>query len=397
MRSITFNQALLAVGLIGLTLLLTASFHFLLWLSLRQWVGAGPSIAAPTAAFVIGLVLAFTVIAVAVRRVRAGSDKHPVTFSELLIVVGVLGVLVALAYSVDTFLDLASAEWWSGASHDDLTAYGRFVARDTLTHLLTPWSDIWSGGPTLLSDAAILQWLAFIVPLAVGGIGIWLRRRQERTAGKSEPVRPADILTAMSLLGLMFALVGADRILSGVVGWGEVSSRIGFYPTELGLLAAGPGVPVVALGILLVRRTRSGDGFSPLLLAIGGLLGLTTCMAVHTDTALLTLVIFLFLAGFTWRHDRGADEEGRGGEGLPTGRLLAGVAGLGLVIVIVNAPDMTVSLFVLSTAWFSISGASPWAGIATLLLAFVMQLGLLGVAVRDPWQRATGIKGAEKP
>ena len=97
MKSITFNQALLAVGLIGLTLATALGAA-----SVPQIVGArsgfdesgiGPSTTAAILLQAAAFAIPFVVLATAALQ-RQENRTNPLTFSQLLTVTGLLGLVI---------------------------------------------------------------------------------------------------------------------------------------------------------------------------------------------------------------------------------------------------------------------------------------------------------------
>lgn len=401
MKSITFNQALFAVGFIGLTLMLTLGWELILWTSIGRSAGEGPSIIGPTAMLAIAFALALAVIVVAARRLKAGADPHALTLAELVTVVGLLGLLVATLLASQSLAMMATAEWSQapGPRGEYLRA-ALFMGNNLPSYLELTWSSWGDGRPPSHTGSAVLQVVALVLPLFVTGFG--MRRRQgERTALGSEvqSAQPHQVAAALALFGLMVAFAASPALLYDIAL--ERSALyfhwVGYYFFDLALLAVGLAGPALALVVLLARRRGNpAPGSSPLLLLVAALVGLTTCLASSHALPLLALVVATFLAGLMWINHAGSAVVGGRHGVLPSGHLLAAVAALGLTIAFVAMPFTSTAInhWRMGIAYGEVT--SPYEPMIVMpAIAFVLQIALLATAFLKLRPRAASIETDE--
>ena len=402
LRSITFYQALLAAGLIGLTLMLVLGWELILWISIGSSAGAGPSIIGPTAMLAIAFALALAVIVVAARRLRVGVDSQALTFAELITAVGVLGLLIATLLASQSLAMMATAEWYESprlGGVEYLRTAGS-IGQRLPAHLELTWN-LWGEYSPSYTGSAVLQAVALVLPLLVAGFGM-KRRRRERAASGSEarPVRPHHVAAAFALFGLMVAFATSPVVLYDVALERSVFDYhwVGYHFFDLALLAAGLAGPALALVVLLARRRGAPGPASPALLLLGAVLvGLTTCIATSHTLPLLALVVATSLAGLMWIHLAGSGvERGRRGV-LPAEQLLAAVAALGLMISFVAMPAASIAI----NQWRMAIGygqvTSPYEPMIVMpAIAFVLQVALLAMAFRKLRPQAASIETGER-
>ena len=118
MKSITFSQALVAVGLVGLTLPLTVGQTNILYINAAYAYEGGPSPVGPIVALAATLAIAIVILITGLARVRAVEAEAPLTHRQLLVTLGLLGLLLAgafsptsLVFSIVTGWDERS--WWT--------------------------------------------------------------------------------------------------------------------------------------------------------------------------------------------------------------------------------------------------------------------------------------------
>ncbi|MXZ88203.1 MAG: hypothetical protein F4081_00850 [Dehalococcoidia bacterium] len=380
MRSVTFGQGLLAAGLIGLTLMLTLGGELILWMSIGWSAGTGPSIIGPTTMLAIALTLALAVIVMAVRRLKAGADAQPLTSGELLVVVGVLGLLITTVLASQSLAMMATAEWYKSPGIP--TEYHQ-AAR----HLEFTWQ-LWQEDLLSYAGSAALQVVALVLPLVVTVFGMRRRRVQRPASGSGVQVaQPHHFAAALGLFGLMVAFAASPAVLNDVaLDRSDLDFHwIGYHFFDLALLSVGLAGPVLALVVLRAwTRGNSAPASSPLLLLVAALVGFTTCVATSHALPLLALVVAISLAGLMWiNHARPVVEPGQH-EVLPTGQLLAGVAALGLIVSFVALPATSTAIhnWRLAMAYGEVS--SPYEPMVVMpAIAFAIQLALLALAVRE--------------
>ena len=397
-RFITFHQTLLAVGLVGLTLMLAVGWELILWISIGHSAGSGPSPIGPVTMLAVAFALALAVIVVAARRLRASAADHPLAFGELLVVVGVLGLLVTALLASQSVVTMATAEWY----RDPLSASPagrefRFLySEDTgnLRGFLPPHMEVFNlGGPfrraPSYGSSVALQVVAFLLPLLVLGLGMWKRWREASgPAGEARSLEVSHVAMALVLFGLVIAC--ANSPVAMYIVSAENSSyfndlRYGSRAIDLGFFAAGFGGPALALAILLGwRRGFLGTDVSPLLPVVVGVAALTTASAAASHSlSLLALVVGIMLAGYLWANGLGGTQGNEGRSRVTTGQLLVAVAAIGLAMLVVAMP----SAIDLIARWRLIGQHSPEQapyGLLTVMpaLACAINFGLLALSLR---------------
>ena len=397
MRSITFPQALLAVGLIGLTLMLTLGWELILWTFIGHSAGSGPSIIGPVTMLVIAFALALAAIAVAARRLRAGADSHPLAFGELLVVVGVLGLLITTLLASQSVATMATAEWYEHllSGGPDGRDFRFRYSEDTrnLRGFLPPYMEVFNLGgpfrpPPSYGSSVALQVVAFLLPLLVLGLGMWKRWREASgPAGEARSLEVSHVAMALVLFGLVIACANSPVAMYIVSAENSHFNdlRYGSRAIDLGFFAARLGGPTLALAILIGwRRGFLGSDVSPLLPVVVGVAGLTTASAaVSHSMSLLALVVGIMLAGYLWANGLGGTQGNEGRSPVTTGHLLVAVAAIGLAMLVVAMP----SAIDLIARWRLIGqhtpGQAPY-GLLTVMpaLACAINFGLLALSLR---------------
>ncbi|MYH68350.1 MAG: hypothetical protein F4152_07355 [Dehalococcoidia bacterium] len=354
MRSITFGQALLAVGLIGLTLILTLGWELIFWVLIGDLAEVGPSILGPTTMLAIAFAFALVVIGVGVSRLTTGADTQPLTFAEMLVVVGVLGLLLAALFSFQSVVSMAIAEWLQDGSSTPeksrlersyLEQLGNFV-RVLPSYLAYFSSGRFPVSPPSYSGAVAIQVFAFLVPCAVIGAG--MKRRVgdfRREAAPAQVPTAAQLAMCLSLLGLTAWLAIAPVTLYSIALENSFFSRAAAWSqhwVDLTFFAVGGAGPALALIFLLVLPWRNrGSGGTSWVLAPAGLVALTVASATSLHTWALFAVLAAFLLTGLFRIYWLARPSGNDSEAvLSTPHVLAAVAAVGLLVLVVTLPQV---------------------------------------------------------
>ncbi|MXY87914.1 MAG: hypothetical protein F4Y92_03535 [Dehalococcoidia bacterium] len=350
MRSITFGQALLAVGLIGLTLILTLGWELIFWVLIGDLAEVGPSILGPTTMLAIAFAFALVVIGVGVSRLTTGADTQPLTFAEMLVVVGVLGLLLAALFSFQSVVSMATAEW---LGDERLTAEKGRLERSYLEQLgnfvrvLPSYLAYFSSGrfpvsPPSYSGALAIQVCAFLVPCAVILAG--MKRRVSDLPRRAAPTA-AQLAMCICLLGLTTWLAIAPVTFYSIALENSFFSRAAAWSqhwVDLTFFAVGGAGPALALIFLLVLPWRNpGGGGTSWVLAPAGLVALTVASATSLHTwALFAVLAALLLTGlfriYWLARPSGNDSEAV----LSTPHVLAAVAAVGLLVLVVTLPQV---------------------------------------------------------
>ena len=344
MKSITFSQALVAVGLVGLTLPLTLGQAGInLIVSAYSYEGS-PSPVALLVALAATLAVAMGLLATGLARMRAGDESEDtLSYQELLLTIGLLGLLItgalsptSLAFSIVTGWDEAS--WWTSAD----------------------------AGPLAL------QFAAFAIPLLLIGSN-WKGARRGPSVQSEALVRPFTCLAVLTLVtaGSLAPGVAVDPLLSYVFSSGGYGLELGMHPELVSLALVALAIPIAVLLLLRLKEDALRSG-------LAGPLLITAALLATSGTFLGVLLLLLFgipLAALLWPHFTGrwpVNPPGR----LNSGQLLAWVALICLAVTTSQALGFAYT--------FTYSGPyrEPFPGPATALaLACAISLAILAVAV----------------
>ena len=344
MKAITFSQALVAVGLVGLTLPLTLGQAGInLIVSAYSYEGS-PSPVALLVALAATLAVAMGLLATGLARMRAGDEaEDTLSYPQLLLTVGLLGLVIAgalsptaLAFSMVTGWDEAS--WWTSAD----------------------------AGPLAL------QFAAFAIPLLVIGSN-WKGARRGPSVQSEALVRPFTCLAVLTLVtaGSLAPGVAVDPLLSYVFSSGGYGLELGMHPELVSLALVALAIPIAVLLLLRFKEDALRSG-------LAGPLLITAALLATSGTFLGVLLLLLFgipLAALLWPHFTGrwpVNPPGR----LNSGQLLAWVALICLAVTTSQALGFAYT--------FTYSGPyrEPFPGpAAALALACAISLAILAVAV----------------
>ena len=344
MKGITFSQALVAVGLVGLTLPLTLGQAGInLIVSAYSYEGS-PSPVALLVALAATLAVAMGLLATGLARMRAGDESEDtLSYQELLLTVGLLGLVIAgslsptaLAFSIVTGWDEAS--WWTSAD----------------------------AGPLAL------QFAAFAIPLLVIGSN-WKGARRGPSVQSEALVKPFTCLAVLTLVtaGSLAPGVAVDPLLSYVFSSGGYGLELGMHPELVSLALVALAIPIAVLLLLRLKEDALRS-------ALAGPLLITAALLATSGTFLGVLLLLLFgipLAALLWPHFTGrwpVNPPGR----LNSGQLLAWVALICLAVTTSQALGFAYT--------FTYSGPyrEPFPGpAAALALACAISLAIIAVAV----------------
>ena len=352
---VMFPEVLRAIGVLGLSLALASvvSASTLLW-----WVAEDSvrSAVVPVLLVVLSLGIALGLTLV---RVRPGSlaSNHGLTFSELLIATGLLGLVIvtnaaSLTANVSAFLG---------------------------------WLEL---HPSRLA-LVIVQVAVFAIPLAIVASGYIRRKRAKGSSGELEDAISApQLLTCLGLLMLTLAAAGApfavDRIALTVY-WGDNLST-----QATGLVVLGVGVvALLATLVVTARRTilKVGRPASVHLLVPAAFFAFSLVAGAYvlgSSPAVVVLVAFAILF-LCWLNSTGAGQ----GERTPANsawlRVVAPLAGLVFIVGLTQG-----SLPALAS---SPEKGSSIGAMAILALAYAINLAILVQGAR----KLRPGPGAEQP
>ncbi len=369
MKYFTFNQALFAVGLVGLTLATALGAA-----SVPQIVGArsgfdesgiGPSTTAAILLQAAAFAIPFVVLAAASLQ-RQNNRSNPLTFSQLLTVTGLLGLVIVGTQAPRVAVDVAEFVW-RGTS-----------------------SDYWA--------PLALQVVAFMVPLMViGAARLKALRTRQSAEENDDAITFARLVRCLALLALAIAVAAAPATANDIVRTLEIEEGASLAMAANAFVALGAGV-VILLTVLALLRDReerlAGGPDSPRLPAIAGLLGLGVVAASYQSNALLLVGALAVILGLFWLNDVQAGSEDVEHKPLHSGWLLGTVAVAGLALV------ATHTLQPISAIAGDVGAGASVAALVLLLAAYAMNVALLAVAIRklrDSDSGEAGPWGERKP
>ena len=368
MGAITFNQALLAVALLGLTLSTALGAT-----SVPQIVGArsgfadsgiGPSTTAAILLQAAAFAIPFVVLAAAGLQ-RQENRSNPLTFSQLLTVTGLLGLVIVGTQAPHVAVHVAEIVWRGNSP------------------------DYWA--------PLVLQVVAFAIPLVVIGAGL-LKSQQARRTGEADAdtITFARLFRCLALLGLAIAVAVAPVMATFIVRILEIEYGAGLGAAANSFVALGAGVVVLVtvLALLFDRGDRlTGTPASPRLPVVAGLLGLGVVAAAYQSNTLLLVATLAVILGLFWLNAVRVGSEQQARSPLNSGWLLGTVALAGLAIL------ATTTLGSVNRIASDLGAAASIAALVLLLAAYALNVTLLGLATRrlrgdgegTPWGQGRSI------
>ena len=350
-KSITFHQALLAVGLVGLTLATALGAA-----SVPQIVGArsgfdesgiGPSTTAAILLQAAAFAIPFVVLAAASLQ-RQNNRSNPLTFSQLLTVTGLLGLVIVGTQAPRVAVDVAEFVW-RGTS-----------------------SDYWA--------PLALQVVAFMVPLMViGAARLRALRIRQGADENGDAITFARLVRCLALLALAIAIAAAPATANEIVRTLAIEEGASLAVAANAFVALGAAV-VILLTVLALLRDReerlAGTPASSQLPAVAGLLGLGVVAASYQSNALLLVGALAVILGLFWLNAVQAGSEDVEHRPLHSGWLLGTVTVAGLALVATNTFQP------ISAIARDVGAGASVAALVLLLAAYAMNVALLAVAIR---------------
>lgn len=354
MRSITFNQGLLAVGVIGLTLVLADGWVAVGTLRIGFGEPSEGDIWLPFTLILQAVALAIPVGAILYAPPRwDGGPPRPLTNKQFLHLVGILGLILVSAKAPFTpiFMQALGPHPWTA---------GVFAA----------------------------QVVAFAIPV-MAFVG------RSRTRAETGPDGPDDSLTlyrlvqGFALLGLSFAASAAPAAFTNIALLDAQSYLAGFLLAgPLSSLIVGGSMAAGAVALAL-SRGRASVGT----LGSAALLGMTALVAVGativagnlgfslpTDTALLSVAI-LVVVGLFLANAVATDPADSAAPPPQQGRILVAVGLAGMVLTAASMMEVVEATFPLGRGpnfWNADAGVTgfPMTGVAALINLAVIVLGV---------------------
>ena len=353
MRYVTFNQALLAVGLIGFTLVLMKAWEFALWASIIDSVEGSPSTTAPLVMLLVALCVSLLAVAVAAMRMRGGGARHPLTPHQLLAVIAVFALVVAAALSTQLLSMIALSEWMLGDYSPQRTqeaesyvyrssALGQSLPSHLSLFAIAP-GDYFTEFPSY-RVALTMQVVALALPLGLLGYSLWrLGRSRVGAATPPDAVPPLDVATFAAVLALFIGCAVAPTIIYKIAVSETLLEDIHGISTasELIPLVIAVVVPLLVLLARLAARVKAAtqSGWSLVLIA---LLALTAAGVGPgaTNPSLLVALLAIVLLPLVLEALNRWDPPAGSGDDASAGRLLAATAVAGLAVVVAATPTI---------------------------------------------------------
>ena len=377
MKFITFPQALIATGLLGLTLALAFGWQVVPLVWAARYGEEGPSVAGPIGVLALSIAIPVGTLVLGLWRPRHAAGAA-LTFPRLLLVVGLLGLAVVSTLSVVPVAFLAAAEWVKGNpySFSFVESSGEEVFPTALVFRNVVHS---YGGLTSIVPSLIALAFTVAIPLAVVG-DAWRRMCSAslKPETRGDVVTPERLLACLALITLMVAVGGAPLAVYVLTapGWPVP----GLSPLQLDALVplvAGTVLPVAVLLTLLLYRLRRAGPFPPTLVAIClAVLVLTSVgVAAQQCPPLLLLVGGVPLVGLLFAKVVASDSGNSTTGVLPDSYLLFGTALVGLAVVGFVTPAAILMFEIWRTA-----SAYEWT-LVMLAVAYAINFGILAAAV----------------
>ena len=344
LKYLTFNQALLAVGILGLTLALTSGEGNSFAIAASLLVDDGPSIGVPVILLAVSFALPLIILAIALGRVSmaasAGEADEPLTYAETRIAIALTGLSLVASFAPQLVTANALAGW------DEST------------------------------DSSTFLGIALVTLVAILGTALRDRRREPGPFGMPQ------VLRCVALIALVIAAASApavSRILvAGSADAPELISRNSALAFHLYGIAAVAVILMILLAVRIKSRlgTRAASAIAALLLAISA--------SVHLA---YTLTVGLALVALVATSHFGGRAEDIAAAPVQNRALLAGLGVLGLIIS-ASSTKYVISLYH-ACAEFDVS-LYLWPTLAlAAAVAFSLSLAGFGLAGARGWRRPT--------
>ena len=409
MKSIRFSHALVATGLLTLTLALVAALLTLPWFDIsgivmgtsgagpdRRTVG-GPSVVAPTSVLIATIVVGLATLSWGLRQARRDGPGQELTFSQALVVAGLLGLGTTGALAMWPAFYMAAADWC-----ERVTVVGPYSASYSNAFCSLPDSmrgyrvlRLGLGEPQLsYTGMLVMQVVAVSLPLAVLGEG-FRRLRRDRMAGgpAAGGLARSHVVVLLALLSFMVACAAAPPSIESIdfaVGLSQGWRNAPLVVPELVTLGVGCGVPLAILLLAAVRHRWARGNASVWLpvataLLVFALAGTAAADPADTSHGVLgrpgveyfrLAVVGTVVAGLVWGALSGSTQRGEARGFWSLGEVLGVVAVIGLML-LASATRGAVNQFEFARLG---EVTHTWL-IATLAAAYAVNLGVLAAAV----------------
>ena len=335
MKYVTFNQALLAVGLVGLVVALNFLEGNSFAIAASLLVDDGPSIAGPVVLMAVSLAIPLATLAACCLRMGSESgdnDPAPLSYAQARLIIGLAGLILLAAVAPQVIVAGSVAEWEGSAI-------------DSIAYLV----------------------VGLIVSAAILGSALASVSRD------ATPIDRSQLLMCLGLTVLVVVVVVAPALAGFVVTGAEDAPELTSFPAETAFRVFS-GVSLALMlavlpGLLFggATGTRWALAFSVLFVGVAASVNLVYALAYGLP--LMVLVATSYVAG----------RDGAGAPGpIRSGSLLAAIGLLSLAIS-VSSTKYVISLYHACSPYDA--SLYLWPTLA-LVVAVVFSLGILGAGLR---------------
>ena len=342
-KYVTFDQALLAVGLVGLTIALTYSEGSLFAIAAALLVEDGPSIVAPLVLLAVSAAIPFGLLAVVLWRMGPGSgggEGAPLTYPQARLIIGLAGLMLLVALTPQVLIANSAA--------DD-------VALDSFVYLA----------------------VAGVIVAAILGSALQSLRSD---AG---PFDRSRLLICLGLIALIVVAAVAPALSSVAVTGAEDDPELRVLSAKLGIRVYAAASLLLTPLVLLGLRLRGDLGTGPTVAVVALLAGIAVSAYLYATFLIgVPLAVLAVTSYFAARADGGTTGPVR------SGPLLVSLGVLGLLMSASNV-KYVITLFEQCADYHMWLYLGP---LLALLAAFAFNLGILAAAV---WELRAGTASAE--
>ena len=346
-KYVTFDQALLAVGLVGLTIALTYGEGNLFAIAAALLVEDGPSIIAPLVLLAVSAAIPFGLLTVVLWRMGTGSGGGegavPLTYPQARLIIGLAGLMLLVALTPQVLVANSALGWDA-------------VALDSIVYLA----------------------VAGVIVAAILGSAL---RSLRSDAG---PFDRSRLLICLGLIALIVVAAAAPALNSIVVIGAEDDPELRAFSAKLGIRVYAAASLLLTPVVLLGLRLRGDLGTGPTVAVVALLAGIAVS-AYHLYATFLIgvpLAVLVVTSYFAGRADGG-----------PTGPVRSGplLVSLGVLGLLMSASNVKYVITLVEQCadyhvWLYLGP------LLALLAAFAFNLGILAAAV---WELRSGTASAE--
>ena len=344
-KYVTFDQALLAVGLTGLTIALTYGEGNLFAIAAALLVEDGPSITAPLVLLAVSVAIPFGLLAVVLWRMGTGSgggEAAPLTYPQARLIIGLAGLMLLVALAPQVLVANSAAGWDA-------------VALNSIVYLA----------------------VAGVIVAAILGSALWSLRSD---AG---PFDRSRLLICLGLIALIVVAAAAPVLNSIAVIGAEDDPELWALGVKLGRRLYAAALLLLTLAVLLGLRLRGDLGTKLTVAAVTLLAGIAVSAYLYATFLIgVPLAVLAATGSFAGRADGG-----------PTGPVQSGplLVSLGVLGLLMSASNVKLVI----ALYHQCADYDVWlclGPLLALLAAVALNLAILAAAV---WELRSGTASAE--